>query len=308
MGFKTKKPRDVYNQAVARNSDYYRIYADWIIGVALNRFKWDNLPETCDERSLELMLLYHGYATIARPNESSDLWLTMGAVFDGRFDIYGNPVKWRTWSRWNNDWDFEVTPFNGVFGWDSSSRRSPWNAINKFAEELTRIKKAREVNRIVQNTPFAVNCPPESRKEAENMLASILEGQPAVGCMKTRDGEILTDVNTINVNVPYQPDAFDTDQKNAMGEALNFLGIEYLPRKQERVIEEEVSANSEGVVKKRLDYLNARKRMADEFNALTDNRYNVKVRWNMGVDVDILQTRQEDGGEGNGSGGTDELR
>jgi len=279
MSYKTKRPVMPYNQAIEMNDEYYHVYIDWLIGIALNRFKWKNLPETCDARTIEYQLLTQGCVTIARPPQLSETWLSLGAVFSGDFDLYGYPTRWRTWSNWTDKWDFEVTPANGVFAWANNSRRSPWIGLDKYAQELAKIKRIREINRVVQNTPFAINCDPNARKEAENLIVSIMSGQPAVGCMRTRDGELLTDVGVFDVKVDYQPDAFNTDYLNAMGEALNFLGIDYLPRKNERVIEDEVYANSDGVYKKRMDDLNTRLKLADDFNKLTDNAYNVSVEW-----------------------------
>lgn len=278
--FRTKRPANVYNQAIERNDDYYHIYLDWLIGIALNRFTWTNLPDTCDARTLEYMLLTQGCVTIARPPELNDVWVSLGAVYTGNFDVYGNPVRWRTWSQWSTDWDFDVTPETGVFCWANNSRRSPWIGLDKYAQELAKIKRIREINRIVQNTPFAINCEPQAKKEAENLIIAIMSGQPAVASMRTKDGaDPAAAVAALDVNVPYQPDAFNTDYLNAMGEALNYLGIEYLPRKQERVIQDEVYANSDGVYKKRMDDLATRQKLCDDFNALTNNKYNIMVEW-----------------------------
>lgn len=39
-----------------------------MLNIALSRFKWLNLPKTCNAWFLEYNLLYYGYATIAYPH------------------------------------------------------------------------------------------------------------------------------------------------------------------------------------------------------------------------------------------------
>ena len=53
-----------------------------LIELALSRFRWLNLPETCNERFLEWTLLTEGAATLAYPNAGATL-LSLRAVQQG---------------------------------------------------------------------------------------------------------------------------------------------------------------------------------------------------------------------------------
>lgn len=58
----------VWQQSQALNSQAYSMAYSQMLNIALSRFKWLNLPKTCDAWFLEYNLLYFGYATIAFPH------------------------------------------------------------------------------------------------------------------------------------------------------------------------------------------------------------------------------------------------
>lgn len=75
-----------YNQELAL------IYEDWIMGLALSRFRWEGLPETCNERYLEWTLLTEGVATIAK---NAGVWYSLQAIQQGQPNKYDLPQRWR---------------------------------------------------------------------------------------------------------------------------------------------------------------------------------------------------------------------
>lgn len=63
-----------------------------LVNLALYAFKWENLPETCNERFLELSLLFDGKACIV--NDSKYGYLTLKAGLDGScLNPYGEVSK-----------------------------------------------------------------------------------------------------------------------------------------------------------------------------------------------------------------------
>jgi hypothetical protein len=64
------KPRNgMHWQTADINERTYYYYIDIISRIAMSRFRWLNLPKTCDERFLERCLCYQGVATIAFPKK-----------------------------------------------------------------------------------------------------------------------------------------------------------------------------------------------------------------------------------------------
>ena len=58
---------DIYWASAAYNQRLFIMFRQQIIDLALTRFRWVNLPPTCDSRYLEWTLLFQGCATIAHP-------------------------------------------------------------------------------------------------------------------------------------------------------------------------------------------------------------------------------------------------
>lgn len=271
---RAKKRKKAFNQAEQQNEEYFVIYLDWILSLAMNRFKYFGLPETCDSRYLERALLNKGYATIARPANTNESFVSLNAIWNGNFNIYGNPTKWKAYSQYNQNWKFDVTPENGVFIWDNESRSCPWRILEKFAYDLAKIQRSRELNRTMQNTPLVLTCPPEGKQEAENIMMSIFTGQPAIGMFQNNG----INFDALNVNVEYKADTYQRDFENTFNQIYSYLGIKNLTRKNERMIEDEVLSQNEPCTIMATNALASRQRALDKFNKRFG--FNSTVVWN----------------------------
>lgn len=271
---RTKKRKKAYNQAVQQNEDYFQIYMDWILSLAMNRFKYVGLPESCDSRYLERVLLNKGYATIAKPLNSNESFVSLNAIWNGNFNLYGNPSKWQAYSEYTPNWRFDVTPENGIFIWDNESRSCPWRILEKFAMDLAKIQRSRELNRVMQNTPLILTCPPDGKQEAENILNSIFCGQPAIGMYQNNQ----MNFEALNVSVDYQAATYQTDFENTFNQIYSYLGIKNITKKNERMIEDEVLTQNEPCSIMAINALASRQKALEKFNKRFG--YNAKVFWN----------------------------
>ena len=105
---------DVFNRrAEAKN-------LSMLLSLAMNRFRWVNLPNTCDERFLEMTLHRTGVATICHPDNMPDVWQSLIASPYGDFNAYGIPVRWRATGY--DQTNYDVTSDNGELVYYSFSR------------------------------------------------------------------------------------------------------------------------------------------------------------------------------------------
>lgn len=81
----------VWQQSQALNSQAYSMAYSQMLNIALSRFKWLNLPKTCDAWFLEYNLLYFGYATIAFPHSKPGVFFSTQAVTTSNFNVYYKP-------------------------------------------------------------------------------------------------------------------------------------------------------------------------------------------------------------------------
>lgn len=94
------------------------------------------------------------------------------------------------------------------------------------------------------------------------------------------------EIKVLPTNVPYIGEQLHAGQLNLLNMAYTMLGIENLPAKAERMIEEEVIANDEPSNLTRLAPLECRRKAANMLN----DRFglNIQVFWNRDIESDIF--------------------
>lgn len=121
-----------YWQTDAYNARLYNYYRNIIMQLAMNRFRWVNLPKTCDARYLEWTLLTQGVATIAFPKKMRGTFFSTQAVLESPPNIYDMPTKWRSFG--NNGWTFNCNASNGVLVYDNCTRMPVIEGIDLYAQ------------------------------------------------------------------------------------------------------------------------------------------------------------------------------
>lgn len=256
-----------YWQSANFNERAFAKNLDMLVAIAMSRFKWEGLPETCDERFLQLQLLRTGYATIAHHPDYPDIWQTLMAAPQGEFDAYGLPTRWRAVGY--NGTTFDVSPDNGVLVYYSSSRINPWNALEMFARKLAHYERTEDINLTHQQKPWVLLAPPEQYTELVNLYKQIAGGEPAILSNKGLAG-ILDEIKAIDTKVPLEVEGLARGYQNVMNNALLFLGVPHLAfEKGERMIEREAMANTAPTEMMLLDCLNAQRKASEEFNRLS---------------------------------------
>ena len=167
MSRKRKRPYNpsralkTYWQTEAYQENLYQNFRDDIMSLALSRFKWVNLPRSCDPRYLELTLLYQGMASIAFPKNAPGMFTALKAVMQGEPNMYGMPKRWDAIgetgkTRFPCDWT------NGVLVLDSRTMYPLMSKINVWARELADIHITQLINGMHMRMPMAITAPTSS--------------------------------------------------------------------------------------------------------------------------------------------------
>ena len=262
-----------YNQRLVM---YYR---NVIMQLAMNRFRWINLPKTCDARFLEWTLLNDGYATIAFPPSMRGQFFSTRAEFQSIMDVYDNPFQWD--SVGNYGWRFHCTMFNGVLIHDNSTRFPLMEGINLYARELAQVRLTKNVNRFHQKMPVVYVVPQERKLDAINMIKQVAGGEPAVLAYP----EFARDVSAMamQTGVPYLSEQIAQDEMNVWNRVYQMLGIENSTLKMERQTQDEIQAHRNPSEIIRMASLSERRAACDHLNMmfpeyLTDGP--ISVEWN----------------------------
>ena len=252
---------ETYWQSANYPRRLYRALHNQVVQLAVTRFKWINLPETCDERFLEWTLFWKGAATIAHPKKQPGVFYSTQMAQVGKPNVYDNPSRWR--SIGNNAWHFDVTPLNGVIVYDNRTRYPILPQIDLYVRELVDIIRTKQQNRMHLKVPYLITTPNDMKLTAVNTVKQILGGEPAIiGTEMIRD----IDIQAINMNVPYLGDMLTADEMNTWNRIYQMLGIGNLTFKAERQIQDEVQAFTEPTDLMALSPLTARREAAAKLN------------------------------------------
>lgn len=270
MGKKNRTKRedfftDHFWETDSYNFRMFNMYLDMLLSLAMNRFRWTGLPDSCDARFLERTLHRTGLATISHAQDAPDAWTSLIAMPDGVYNMYGYPTRWRAVG-YDGQTDYKVTPDTGGVCYYSRTRISPWNALEIFARKMAHYSRTEDVNLSAQMRPFIAVAPQEKRQELVNLLKQINGGEPAIlGDSGLLD--LANNVKTLDISQPFIGEELARGLTNVLYNALLYLGIPHLAfEKGERMIEDEARANSAATNIMLLDCLSARRDFCDKMN------------------------------------------
>lgn len=261
----------MYWQSADYNSRICVHFENQIMRLAMSRFKYANLPPTCDARYLEFTLLTKGIATIA---EHGGNFYSTQAITQNPPNVYDTPSKWTSFG--NNGWRFPCSNKNGVIIYENELRVPIMEDIRIYAQELADVWRTRQANRVLQRMPFIVTGPQEYEQVMANLYKQVAGGEPAV--IATDD--LMRDINiqVFQTGVKYMGEEMDTSERQIWAEVYTFLGIDSLSPKSERMIEDEVQSESQPSSLLALSEFDARRSQIDKLN----RRFglDVQVVWN----------------------------
>ena len=262
MGKRNRSKFDSLNfwQSENFNNRSYAKNLDMLLSLAMNRFRWEGLPDTCDARFLERTLHRSGLATICHDVNTPDIWESLIAQPQGVFNKYGIPTTWRAQGFAPQDTGYMVTPDNGELVYYSWSRISVWNALEIFARKLTHYERTEDINLTHQQKPWVFAVQDKAQKlQAENLMLQTLGGEPGVIVNNPAMG-IIDGIKTIDTQVPFIGEQLAIAKRNVLYDALMYLGIPHLAfEKGERMIEDEAKANTASTQVMLLNCLNSRR-------------------------------------------------
>lgn len=275
MGKKNRsKRRDFYGDRFWESESYnFRTYnknLDMLLALAINRFRWEGLPDTCDARFLEKTLHRTGIATLsAKRGEPVPVYMTLQAMPYGEYNAYGIPTKWRAVG-YDGLTDYECDNDNAALCYYSFTRFTPWNALEIYARKLTHYERTEDVNLTQQMSPWFAVAPQEKRLELVNLFKQVTGGEPVVlGDPNMLD--LVNNVKTFDLQVPLITEELARSWQNTLNQALLYLGIPHLAfEKGERMIEDEARANTAPTNIMLLDCLQARRQFCDTVNRRFD--------------------------------------
>lgn len=286
-----KRNREEFELSAIMNRYNYNVYYNRLKELATSMFEWVNLPDTCDERFLEMSLFDFGQAIFFKDEDIGYLGLRCATA--GRFNVYNVPTQRRAYA--SNGYNRELDENNSVIIYNNYIRTNTAYDMKLFALRLWSIDRAIDVNANSQKTPILLHCTEQQRLTLENAYMQYTGNQPVIFADNSLD---LKNFSVLKTDAPYVADKLYQLKTQIWNEALTFLGISNLNvTKKERLVTDEVIRNQGGTIASRYTRLEMRRQACEQINRMFGLDLDVRYREDYREAGDIMMLNGETGDE-----------
>ena len=281
-----RRKKTFFEESARLNNRAYAYYMTRFSELALSVFKWENLPDTVDERFLELTLYSDGQAVFFKDEVLGELCLQ--CAVNGPFDVYRIPIRRRAYAV--NGYQKMLTNKYSVIIWNNKLHTNTEPDMRVFARRLWDLDRSIEVNARAQKTPVLLQGPEEQRLTLLNLYKEYDGNVPVVCGDKNLN---LEGFKSISTQAPFVGLDLYQLKTQIWNEALTYLGISNLTiQKKERVNTDEVTRSLGGTLASRNARLEARKKAAEEINKMFD--LDISVHFKEDLDSDEAPEEPEE--------------
>lgn len=268
-----RRNKTYFDESLAINQYTYLQYLSILKQIAVSMFEWKNLPDSVDGRYIEQSLFTNGNAIYFNDEVMGNLCLN--TMFNGTFDVYGEPKLRRAFSKYNN-YQKMLKKNDSVIIWNNLDRTPSFLIIEMFAKRLYNLDRIIDVNANAQKTPVLIQCEEKQRLTLLNAYKEIDGNSPVIFSDKNFD---LSGIKSINTQAPFISDKIYELKTNLWNEALTYLGIPSANvMKKERLIKDEVLRGLGGTLANRYSRLSARQEAVKKINKMFGTEIEVGIR------------------------------
>ena len=289
-----RKPNnaDFWRSAKKNNATFYQYY-NRLTELSVSMFEWKNLPNTIDERFMELALFADGMCVFFRDEVMG--YLALRTMIGGRLNVYQIPMERRAYA--SNGYNMPLDETNSVIIFNNLLHTNALLEVENFAIRLSELDRTIDVNAYAQKTPLLITCDEQQRLTLKNVYMKYTGNEPVIFGDKNLNPN---SIQAINTGAPYVGDKLYELKTQIWNEALTYLGISNLTiNKKERLITDEVMRNQGGTIASRYSRLQARRNACEEINKMFDLNIWCDYRTDVPEEEILLDEKEEITDDGN---------
>lgn len=268
-----RRKNNIFDESMMLNNLTYRQYLNRLTELAISMFEWKNLPDTVDERYLELHLFETGCMVYFQDDILGDLCLD--SITNGKLSVYGDPLLRRAYSGYNN-YQKLVSYKDSVIIWNNLLHTNSILDVKMFARRLYNIDRIIDVNANAQKTPVLLQGSEKQRLTLLNLYKEYDGNAPFIFGDKNLD---INSLKAFSTNAPYVCDKLYQLKTQIWNEALTYLGISNINiQKKERLLTDEVTRNQGGTIASRYSRLESRRKAVKKINKMFGTNIEVNYR------------------------------
>ena len=279
--------------------DYlYNFYYEQLKKIAISRFKWLNLPASCNAEKLENDLFYYGLCSFLNTNDYG--LINLNATMCDGLNFYNLPISANCYSV-SFPSTIKYVDYIGEKGTDScvlcynnKDYLSDTLIVDHYAKRLREIERTLNCNVKAMKTPIVLETDQKTKLSINNAYEQYEEGEPVIIVNKNMLAQNGGFINVINTNVPYYLDKLSDYKRIIFNEFLSIMGIDNVNiDKKERLTAGEVTQNNENLNINLNYYLEQRKKCAEILNKKYDLNVQVEFNYKDGEENEQIYDRVE---------------
>lgn len=270
-----------------QNNRTYLMYFERLKELAINRFEWLNLPDSVDERFMELALFGKGAAVFFRDDVMDD-FLCLRVMYGAPLDVYNIPTQRTAYA--NNGYYNQLNNTNSVIIWNNYGHTNCINDVTEYALRMYEIERTMDVNVIAQKTPIIILTDENQRLTMENLYMQYEGNSPFIFGNKKLS---INDLTVLKTDAPFVADKLEILKRQIFNEALTYLGIpNSTSEKRERLVTDETSLALGNVDAQRNNFLNARKQACKQINKMFGLNIDVRFRTDLFMQPETVEENE----------------
>ena len=235
MGISHKQKQGLIQES--KNQHFNLLYNKYKL-LALNMFRWENLPPTIKSRNIEKALFEHGKAIIF--NDQDCGLICLGANDGGKLNINGDPISFIA-TGFNYSKHITIDKDSAII-YNNALGQNTEKYVKQYALEMTEVKRSINANIRLQKFPYLFETNKNNKNSLKQLFGQIEDGEPAIFGNKDLN---LENINVLGLNVPYVADKLNEYRYELEREILTFFGLNNSFEKKERLLVDEVNSNND---------------------------------------------------------------
>ena len=248
--------------------------------LALNRYKWENLPNGIESRYIEEMLYDNGECAMF---DHQDLGLcVLRSSSRENLNIYGEPTK-LSLTGFNEHRTVMMDECVRIMNNDLALPTLP--NIVYYARRMAEIDDIIMQNLRQQRVPYLFATDENNAFSMKTLHERIYQGEPAIFVDKDMLKGEPENIMVIPTLAPYLVDKLQIQKQEMERELLTFLGINNTIEKKERLLVDETNSNNQFI------------KMASDIGFKQRQLACEKINEMFGLNVRVIETQDEFEGE-----------
>lgn len=261
MGKKTGRNRAFWDSARINNLTYKQYY-DRLVELSCVMFDWQGLPDTVDQRFLEMTLFNNGKCLFFKDDALG--YLALPVSDSGPLNVYGIPTGRQVIAP--NGYHATREEDDSVIIWNNYLHQGSKLDVEMFSRRLFNMDRTIDVNINAQKTPILVRCSEEQRLVLQNLYMEYDGNMPVIFGDKQLD---MKGITVLTTGAPFVADKVREEKTATWNEALTYLGISNVNVvKKERLVSDEVSRNLGSTIASRYSRLEMRRTACEQINRM----------------------------------------